>query len=215
MLPFRRHGHNPIDCSGNLRALPHSVHVKSACGSSERHRQNHRCRHGAGQLAHAWPHVWRAALQPTHQGQYRHRGSAWPGLDLRDEDQSRRVGDAPCRRRCHVRHLRVEPRICPRCGDGPGAMGLRPEGRSSGWPQSLLRRRQSRRRRLRGQGVCRRHRRPPGGPRREERFCRLGDGDGRSVAAVHHHRRPARRQRPRLHRQRRRGIRRPRLRLRL
>ena len=68
---------------------------------------------------------------------------------------------------------------------------------------------------LRRQGVCRRHRRPAGGARRQERIGRLGDGHGRSVAALHHHRRAARRQRPGLHRQRRRGIRRPRLRLRL
>ncbi len=49
----------------------------------------------------------------------------------------------------------------------------------------------------------------------EDRIGGLGDGHGRSVAALHHHRRAARRQRPRLHRQRRRGVRRARLRLRL
>ena len=124
-------------------------------------------------------------------------------------------GDAPCRRRRHVRDVRLEPRVCPRRGDGPGAVGLRPEGRSGGWRQGLLRRRESRRRRLRRQGVCRRHRWPPGGARREERFGGLGDGHGRSVAAIHHHRRAAERQRPGLHRQRRRGIRRAGLRLRL
>ena len=54
-------------------------------------------------------------------------------------------------------------------------------------------------------------RRPAGGARREDRIGGLGDGHGRSVAALHDHRRAARRQRPGLHRQRRRGVRRPRL----
>ncbi len=49
----------------------------------------------------------------------------------------------------------------------------------------------------------------------EKRIGCLGDGHGRSVAAIHHHRRAAERQRPGLHRQRRRGIRRAGLRLRL
>ena len=44
-----------------------------------------------------------------------------------------------------------------------------------------------------------------------ERVGRLGDGHGRSVEAVHDHRRPARRQRPGLYRQRRRRVRRSRL----
>ena len=44
---------------------------------------------------------------------------------------------------------------------------------------------------------------------------RLGDGHRRPVAALHHHRRAASGQRPGLHRQRRRGVRRARLRLRL
>ena len=81
--------------------------------------------------------------------------------------------------------------------------------------KAVLRRRESRRRPVRWQGVRRHHRRPPGGARCEERIGCLGDGDGRPVAAIHDHRRAADCQRLGLHWQRRRRVRRPGLRLRL
>ena len=82
-------------------------------------------------------------------------------------------------------------------------------------PLGLLRRPQSRRCVLRWQGLCRRARRSPRSARREDRHPGLGSRDGRSVEVLHHHRRTAHRQGSGDHRQRRRGIRPPGVRLRL
>ena len=86
---------------------------------------------------------------PLTTNQRHERRTAWPGLVLRAEDRPRAAGDAARRRRRDVRDLGVEPRLCPRRRHRRRAVGLRPEGRSRGWREGLLRRRESRCRRSR------------------------------------------------------------------
>ena len=155
----------------------------------------------------------RAALQPARSDQRRQRREARPGVAVRDRDRSRPRGDAARRRRRDVHDRVVERHLRDRRAHRQAAVEVRPRGASQVRQPRLLRRRQSRRRVLQGQGLRRRARRPAGRDRCDERQGRVADDDRRSEAAVHDHRRAAHRERQGHHRQRRRGVRRARLRV--
>ncbi len=97
--------------------------------------------------------------------------------------------------------------------DGQGVVGVRSRSAGSVRRQRLLRRRQSRRRRVEGQGLRRHDRWPAHRARFEDRQQAVGCRHRRPDEAVHDHRRAARRERQGPDRQRRRRARRARLRV--
>ena len=116
-------------------------------------------------------------------------------------------------RRRDVRDRLVERHLRDRRAHRQAALEVRPRSASQVRQHRLLRRRQSRRRVLQGQGLRRRARRPAGRARCGDRQGRVADDDRRSEPAVHDHRRAAHREGQGHHRQRRRRVRRARLRL--
>ena len=116
----------------------------------ERRRRAHRGRGcGRAELAHARPHLLRAALQPARrQINESNVAELGPRVVLRPRHDSRRRGDAARRRRRAVHDERVEHRLRARREDRPRALGLRPEGAEALGPIRVLRRREPRRRGL-------------------------------------------------------------------
>ena len=95
--------------------------VRTGCSRHHAHRARG-CR--ATELADAWPHLQRAAVQPPERHQHEHRRPVGPGVELPAVNSARRVGDTDCRRRHHVRDVLVEPGVCARRGHRKRTVGV-------------------------------------------------------------------------------------------
>ncbi len=166
-------------------------------------------------MAGARPHDERAAPQPARVDRPRQREDARALVVLRPGIDARGGSHADRRRWRDVRDRVVERGLRARRENRQADLEVRSGGAGRVGTQRLLRRRESRRRRL-GRLRLRRN------PRRTARLARCRDGcgelgraDDRPQPALHDHRRAARREGKGRDRQRRRGARRARLRDRL
>ena len=129
------------------------------------------------------------------------------GLHAGHASRARSDSDRSGRRDVRIRQFR--PRLCARCGDRKGALGIRPADRRPVGPICLLRRREPRHRRLEGPRLRGRLGRIPARHRCRHRPTAV---EGRYAAgagpahAVHHHRRAPGGGKSRRHRRRRRGF---------
>ena len=124
---------------------------KPARGFAAGRRRAHRRRRlRAAELARARPHLRRAALQPARAGQRGQRREARPRVVVRHRHAARAAGHADRRRRHDVHDRRVERRVRAGREDRRGDLEIRPRGPARVGPLRLLRRRQSRRRRVEG-----------------------------------------------------------------
>ena len=199
--------------AGSGRGTP--AVVRGGDGRGGRWRANHRRRQGASELAEPRTDVWGAALQPAGEDHDGQRGPARSRVVARhrEPNRARRGGHADRGRRRDVHDGRLEPRARPRRQDRQAPVGVRSANLRSVRRQGMLRRGQPRRRRLGGQGLRRRLRWPADRARCEDGQEGVGDAHRRPVAGLHHQRRAPSREGQGDHRQRRRRLRRARVRL--
>ena len=156
-----------------------------ALGSAQQKRAGGRCgaaiaRGAQPGLAVVRPRLLRAAIQPARSDQRQERRPARPGVAVRDRDRPRPRSDAARRRRRDVCDRIVERHLRDRRAHRQAALEVRPGSASQVRQHRLLRRRQSRRRVLQGQGLRRRARRPARGDRCGDRQGGVADDHGRS-----------------------------------